>query len=333
MIRHQLSALLSESPSDTVLRELMKTVESFGMFKGSILTFEHSTILGDILTIRSLYYYQALNRNDRTCEEILLSLHSNDDNEIYTHISICRQCYKYVQTLMEKHGLILPTDFVRINEAIKLQNTDVLSDMEFSKTHEKVTQQQSIALKLLYEKSTSEFLNISLASIAFAQSEYNIEIGALELLFGFLLNEQNEGFDIPVNLSKWEVTRENYPTSEMDFVEKTIIDMLCYFQSEFKYMATLILNISEAINTLNNKLTNTLPKINSQKLSDLLSQNLCFRYSDFISILGITYKTAIDYLRQLESHGFISNTRIGREKVFINDHLFLLLREVESDGA
>lgn len=333
MIQYQFTTLLSESSSDAILRELMKTVESFGMFKGSILTCKHRKILGDMLTIRSLYYYQALNRNDQTCEEILLSLHSNDDNEVYTQISIYQQCHKYIQTLIEKHGLILPTDFVRINEAIKLQDADVLYDIEFLIAHEKVIQQQSVALKLLYKKSTSKFLDISLAAIAFAQSEYNIEIGALELLFSSLLNEQSEGFDIPVYLSKWKIIRASYPTDEKDVTEKSIIDMLSYFQSEFKYMTTLISNINEAINVLNNKLADSLPKIYSKRLMDLLSQSLCFRYSEFINTLGISYKTAIDYLRQLESHGFIFNTRIGREKLFINAHLFSMLREVESDGS
>ena len=334
MVQHQFSSLLSEYPSDAILRELMKTVESFGMLKGSILTSEYRELFSDILTIRSLYYYQALNRNDITCKEILLALHANDNNDIYTYAYVYQQCREYARTLKGKQDLILPTDFVRINEAIKCQDTSVLSDMDFFKTHEKVAQHQSNKLKLLYEESLSKFLNISVANIPFVQSDDTMELGALELMYGAFINEQESSFYIPLCLSKWEIINDCDTICNSDeSIEKTIINMLAYFHFEFNYMAALVSELNIAIYSLNSQLAEVLSKIHSNRLTALLSNSLCFRYSDFISALGITYKTAIDYLMQLESHGFISNTRIGREKVFTNDHLFSLLREVESDGS
>ena len=68
------------------------------------------------------------------------------------------------------------------------------------------------------------------------------------------------------------------------------------------------------------------PKFYSKDLLEILFKHPYTKISFLIDELGITRKTATNYLKELESYGLLESMKIGREIYFINSKLFKLLQ-------
>ncbi|PUU93899.1 MAG: hypothetical protein CI947_751, partial [Halanaerobium sp.] len=69
-------------------------------------------------------------------------------------------------------------------------------------------------------------------------------------------------------------------------------------------------------------------KIYSRELLDLLFIEFYTKISYIQQGLGVTRKTASNYLSSLESKGFLSSEKLGREKIYKNIRLFELIKKM-----
>ncbi len=72
-----------------------------------------------------------------------------------------------------------------------------------------------------------------------------------------------------------------------------------------------------------------LPKIYSKELIDVIFYEFYTKISFVEEGVGVTRKTASSYLVELENAGFLTSEKIGREKVYLNERLFDLIREAK----
>jgi Fic family protein len=70
-----------------------------------------------------------------------------------------------------------------------------------------------------------------------------------------------------------------------------------------------------------------IPKIYSKELVDLLFFKFYTKISHMEKGLGVTRKTASRYLAILEEHGIVASQKIGKEKVYLNQKLFAIVKE------
>ena len=70
-------------------------------------------------------------------------------------------------------------------------------------------------------------------------------------------------------------------------------------------------------------------KIYSKELLEALFYEFYTKSSYIQKQLNISERTALRYLTNLESLGFISSEKIGRERIYKNDRLFNIIKNFE----
>jgi len=107
---------------------------------------------------------------------------------------------------------------------------------------------------------------------------------------------------------------------------------IIYFLKALEETARTSLNVLKEINVLIEKtaveMQQKAPKIYSRELLDLLFIEFYTKISYIQEGLGVTRKTASNYLSTLEQAGFLSSEKLGREKIYKNIRLFELIKKM-----
>lgn len=109
--------------------------------------------------------------------------------------------------------------------------------------------------------------------------------------------------------------------------EEWILYMLKGIEETAVESLKLVLDIGVLMETTQNSMRESLPKIYSKDLLELLFMQPYTKISFVIDRLSVTRKTASQYLKELEKVGILQGVKIGREVYYINQPLFSLLRE------
>lgn len=88
----------------------------------------------------------------------------------------------------------------------------------------------------------------------------------------------------------------------------------------------LVKEINKLLENTAEKIRNTLHKIYSRELVDLLFYEFYTKISYIEDGLGVSRKTASKYLSELEEEGFLVSEKIGRERIYLNKGLFKIVR-------
>ncbi len=75
------------------------------------------------------------------------------------------------------------------------------------------------------------------------------------------------------------------------------------------------------------EIKNKLPKIYSKELAELLFYEFYTKISFIEKGLNVSRKTASNYLSALEDEGFLTSEKVGRERIYLNQRLFNLVKE------
>ena len=89
----------------------------------------------------------------------------------------------------------------------------------------------------------------------------------------------------------------------------------------------LIKDIQGEMEKYSEELKEKLPKIYSKELLEGLFLEVYTKINYIENICGVTRKTAMSYLSQLEETGFLSSEKIGRDRIYKNDRLINLLKK------
>src|SRR6056297_1398311 len=89
----------------------------------------------------------------------------------------------------------------------------------------------------------------------------------------------------------------------------------------------LVKEINDLMETTAEKIKEKLPKIYSKELVDLIFFEFYTKISYIKDGLGVSRKTASNYLSTLEKEGFLLSEKIGRERIYLNKALFRIVKE------
>ncbi|MEM9897325.1 MAG: Fic family protein, partial [Bacteroidota bacterium] len=102
-----------------------------------------------------------------------------------------------------------------------------------------------------------------------------------------------------------------------------ILDMV---EHTAKSARTRISRIEIAMHKMSDEIQNTLPKIYSKDLVELLF-HLPYTKRNFLVRAGIgNIKTSGNYLKNLEMNGFLKAMNVGKEKLYLNFRLMEILQ-------
>jgi len=88
----------------------------------------------------------------------------------------------------------------------------------------------------------------------------------------------------------------------------------------------LVKKIMNSLEITGQEIKEKLPKIYSKELVELLFFEFYTKISFIQEGLQVTRKTAAGYLAELEEKGFLTSEKIGRERIFLNNNLFEIVR-------
>jgi Fic family protein len=89
----------------------------------------------------------------------------------------------------------------------------------------------------------------------------------------------------------------------------------------------LVKKINDLLENTAEKIKDELPKIYSRELVNLIFFEFYTKISYIQEGLGVSRKTASNYLSTLEEEGFLISEKIGRERIYLNKGLFKIVRE------
>lgn len=89
----------------------------------------------------------------------------------------------------------------------------------------------------------------------------------------------------------------------------------------------LVKEINDSLENTAEKIKEKLPKIYSRELVNLIFFEFYTKISYIEGGLGVSRKTASNYLSTLEKEGFLISEKIGRERIYLNKGLFQIVRE------
>jgi len=323
-----------------LIKSLLEISECAGMIRGILQQDIFNELFNKILFIEELFIANAIAGNDYTFQEIICRITSKDiNNEIKAQYEIIEKCNLFAVEKAKQYGILPATDFLRINECIKSRDIKHLSDPG-------LFGQANSESKIIYElfgyvyknyDRAYPFLNVAIIYLLLRtyKSRYFAEATALNILFGILINPNEKLPPINMYLSKLHLLEPVViGVVETADIEAQITAFLNYLIKDFESRMVLMKRLLSMIDTIKQNFTKKLPKIYSDELFNTLTESLSFRYPELIERLGITYKTAVNYSKLLESNGFIISAKDGRDKIFINKYLLSLIQEgVGLDGA
>ncbi|MEC9490920.1 MAG: Fic/DOC family N-terminal domain-containing protein [Halanaerobiales bacterium] len=129
----------------------------------------------------------------------------------------------------------------------------------------------------------------------------------------FIIKNKNEYYRLFQEIrenNNWEA----WIIYNLNAVEKTAVNSL-----------RILKNINFLIEETAEELKKNLPKIYSRELIDLLFTEFYTKINYIKEGLGVTRKTASNYLSELEAMGYLKSEKIGREKIYKNIRLFNLI--------
>ena len=127
----------------------------------------------------------------------------------------------------------------------------------------------------------------------------------------FLLETQDQYFEI---LYKCH--------NDISYLEEFIIYILKAITETAKYTINLIHQVNRLYNQTNEQIKKQLPKIYSEQLVHHIYLFLITKNDIFKQSLNLSRTTATKYLKLLVSHGFLEETKKGKETIYINVQLY-----------
>jgi len=109
---------------------------------------------------------------------------------------------------------------------------------------------------------------------------------------------------------------ENWIIYILDGIEETALDTL-----------RIVKNINNEVEKMSSEIKETLPKIFSKELVELLFYEFYTKISYIENGLSVTRKTAAGYLNALEKEGFLISEKIGKERIYQNKRLFNIIKQ------
>lgn len=109
--------------------------------------------------------------------------------------------------------------------------------------------------------------------------------------------------------------------------EEWILFILQGIEETSEETLMIIKNINRLLESTANEVKDRLPNIYSRELVELIFFEFYTKTTYIEEGLGVSRKTASKYLSNLEDEGFLVSEKVGRERIYLNNKLFEIVKE------
>lgn len=353
-MKHELKMLPPENNFKTVkiLEQLARTNRALAELKGYARTIPNQHILINAITINEAKDSSEIENIVTTHDEIYKAMtQSNYKNENAKEVVDYRSAIWRGYNLVKEKEMITSNILVEVQSMIEHNNAGIRkipgTVLKNSKTEEVVyTPPETEKEVREYLKNLEEYINTDDYTIdpliKLAIIHYQFEsihpfydgngrtgriLNILYLVLKDLLDSPILYLSRYINDNKQTYYKLFKEVRETNNFEDWIIYILIGIEETAEETMNLIKSIQNEMEQYKKELSERLPKIYSEELLEGLFFEVYTKISYIEEICGVTRKTAMSYLSQLEENGFLSSEKIGRDRIYKNDRLIKLLRK------
>lgn len=351
-MKHELKMLPPEDNFRTVriLEQLARTNRALAELKGYARTIPNQHILINAITINEAKDSSEIENIVTTHDEIYKAMtQSNYKNESAKEVVDYRSAIWRGYNLVKEKEIITTNILVEIQAIIEHNNAGIRkipgTVLKNSKTGEVVyTPPETEKEVREYLKNLEEYINtddmidplIKLAIIHYqfesihpfydGNGRTGRILNILYLVLKDLLDSPILYLSRYINDNKQTYYKLFKEVRETNNFEEWIIYILIGIEETAEETMKLIKDIQSEMESYGEELKEKLPKIYSKELLEGLFFEVYTKINYIENICGVTRKTAMSYLNQLEEAGFLSSEKIGRDRIYKNDRLINLLK-------
>ena len=351
-MKHELKMLPPDDNFKTVriLEQLARTNRALAELKGYARTIPNQHILINAITINEAKDSSEIENIVTTHDEIYKAMtQSNYKNESAKEVVDYRSAIWRGYNLVKEKEMITTNVLVEVQSMIEHNHAGIRkipgTVLKNSKTGEIVyTPPETEKEVREYLKNLEEYINtddmidplIKLAIIHYQFESIHPFYdgnGRTGRILNILYLVLKELLDSPIlYLSRYiNDNKQTYyklfkEVRETNNFEEWIIYILIGIEETAEETMKLIKNIQDEMEVYGEELKEKLPKIYSKELLEGLFFEVYTKISYIEDICGVTRKTAMSYLSQLEENEFLSSEKIGRDRIYKNDRLINLLK-------
>lgn len=127
--------------------------------------------------------------------------------------------------------------------------------------------------------------------------------------------------------NKFEYYRLIHDVTTKNLWEDWVIYILVGVEETAEETLLLLKKINAAIEDTQQEIKNRIPKIYSKELIEALFIEFYTKISYIENNLGVSRRTAVTYLNELEKEGFVTSEKVGKEKIYLNKKLFEIVKK------
>ena len=351
-MKHELKMLPPQDNFRTVriLEQLARTNRALAELKGYARTIPNQHILINAITINEAKDSSEIENIVTTHDEIYKAMtQSNYKNESAKEVVDYRSAIWRGYNLVKEKEIITTNILVEIQSIIEHNNAGIRkipgTVLKNSKTGEVVyTPPETEKEVREYLKNLEEYINtddmidplIKLAIIHYqfesihpfydGNGRTGRILNILYLVLKDLLDSPILYLSRYINDNKQTYYKLFKEVRETNNFEEWIIYILIGIEETAEETMKLIKDIQSEMESYGEELKGKLPKIYSKELLEGLFFEVYTKINYIENICGVTRKTAMSYLSQLEEASFLSSEKIGRDRIYKNDRLINLLK-------
>lgn len=328
-MKHELKMLPPQDNFRTVriLEQLARTNRALAELKGYARTIPNQHILINAITINEAKDSSEIENIVTTHDEIYKAMtQSNYKNESAKEVVDYRSAIWRGYNLVKEKEIITTNILVEIQSIIEHNNAGirkipgtVLKNLEeYINTDDMIDPLIKLAIIHYQFESIHPFYD--------GNGRTGRILNILYLVLKDLLDSPILYLSRYINDNKQTYYKLFKEVRETNNFEEWIIYILIGIEETAKETMKLIKDIQSEMESYGAELKEKLPKIYSKELLEGLFFEVYTKINYMENICGVTRKTAMSYLSQLEEAGFLSSEKIGRDRIYKNDRLINLLK-------
>lgn len=338
--------------SITILKQLLKTHKVLAELKGFSDVIPNKNILINAVMINEA-------KNSSEIENIITT-----HDELYRAMSGAKETgpskevINYRRALWEGHQLVKEKGFISTNMIVKIQSIVENSDAGIRRTpgtvlindrtkeviytppadyNEIIDLLNNLESYVNREDGIDDLIRLAVIHYQFESIHPFYDgngrtgriINILYLVLKGLLDSPILYFSKYINKNKQEYYQCLQAVRDEDKWEELIIYMLKGIEETSSNTLIFTKKIIKTIDTVSREMKYQLPKIYSKELVDAIFFEFYTKINYVEKSLGVSRKTASQYLIELEKCGFLISETVGRDKIYINRALFELVKEAD----
>lgn len=334
-----------------VLKQIIKANRALAELKGAARSIPNQSILINALSLQEAKDSSEIENVVTTHDELYrASVSSENITKEAKEVQRYREALYLGFELVQKNGLLLKRHIVEIqkkledNDAgIRTQSGTVLKDGQGNtvymppQNHQDIQNLMDNLEQYINDNDLDDFDPLVKMAIIHYQFESihpfydgNGRTGRIINILYLILYKL---LDVPVlYLSSYIIENKEAYYALLNRVrtegawEEWLLYMLKGIETTSMQSVNLIEEIVKLMNETKVVLKENFPKFYSKDLLEILFKHPYTKIGFLIDELGVTRKTATNYLKALETFGLLESMKIGREIYFVNTKLFALLQ-------